>query len=79
MALLSEGSNVKKSPEDKQTSAPFIRGSTLIGGGHIFCKIRTGVVILTNPSFLGPSWTIFTVLSGTHFSLMLIFLQVKIF
>ena len=30
MALLSEGSSVKESPEDKQASAPCVRGSTKI-------------------------------------------------
>ena len=34
MALLSEGSNVKESPEDKWASAPCVRGSTLIGGPY---------------------------------------------
>ena len=47
MVLLSEGSSVKESPEDKQAFAPCIRGSTLMwgGGGHIFCKIRAGARI----------------------------------
>ena len=40
MALLSEGSSVKESPEDKQASAPCVRGSTFI-----FCKIRAGARI----------------------------------
>ena len=30
MALLSEGSRVKESPEDKQASAPCVKGSTKI-------------------------------------------------
>ena len=45
MALLSEGSSVKESPEDKQASAPGVRGSTLMWGAHIFCKIRAGAKI----------------------------------
>ena len=45
MALLSEGSSVKESPEDKQASAPCVRGSTLMWGGYIFCKIRAGARI----------------------------------
>ena len=49
MALLSEGSSVKGSPEDKQASVPCVRGSTLMWGAHIFCKIRAVVTILTNP------------------------------
>ena len=57
MALLSEGSSVKEIPEDKQASAPCVKGSTLM---YIFCKIRA--------PFLGPPWTILTVVSGTHFS-----------
>ena len=32
MALLSEGSSVKESPEDKQPSAPCVRRSTLMWG-----------------------------------------------
>ena len=30
MALLSEGSNVKESLEDKQASAPCVKGNTLM-------------------------------------------------
>ena len=38
LALLSKSSSVKESPEDKQASAPCVRGSTLMWGGgtHIF-------------------------------------------
>ena len=45
MALLSEGSKVKESTEDKQVSVPCVRGSTLMWGAHIFCKIRAGARI----------------------------------
>ena len=45
MTLLSEGSSVKESPEDKQASVLCIRGSTLMWGAHIFCKIRAGARI----------------------------------
>ena len=45
MALLSEGSSVKESPEDKQASASCVRGSTLMWGAHIFCKIRVSARI----------------------------------
>ena len=34
MALLSEGSSVKESPEDKQASATGVRGSTLMWGPY---------------------------------------------
>ena len=40
MALLSEGTSVKESSEDKQASVPCVRGSTFMWGAHIFCKIR---------------------------------------
>ena len=36
MALLSEGSSVEESPEDKQASAPCVKGSTLMWGGPYF-------------------------------------------
>ena len=42
MALLSEGSSVKESPEDKQASVPCVTGSTLMWGAHFFCKISAG-------------------------------------
>ena len=45
MLLLSEGSSVKESPEDKQASAPCVRGSTFTWGAHIFCKVRAGARI----------------------------------
>ena len=45
MVLLSEGSSVKESPEDKQACAPCIRGSTFTLGAHIVCKIRAGARI----------------------------------
>ena len=45
MVLLSEGSSVKESPEDKQASVPCVRGSTFTWGAHIFCKIRAGARI----------------------------------
>ena len=32
MALFSEGSSVKDSPKDKQTSAPCVRGGNLMWG-----------------------------------------------
>ena len=38
MALLSEGSSVKESPEDKQASTPCVRGSTLMWGGPYFLQ-----------------------------------------
>ena len=43
MALLSEGSSDKESLEDKQVSAPCVKGSTFMSGGggaHIFWKSR---------------------------------------
>ena len=49
MALLSEGSSVKASPEDKQASAHCIRGSTLMWGA-IF-SVKSGPV----PGFSGGS------------------------
>ena len=45
MALLPEGSSVKESPEDKQASVPCVRGSTLMWGAHILCKIRASARI----------------------------------
>ena len=45
MVLLSEGSSVKESPEDKKTCVPCVRGSTFTWGTHIFCKIRAGARI----------------------------------
>ena len=36
MALLSDVSSVKESPEDKQASAPCVRGSTLCRGRPYF-------------------------------------------
>ena len=49
MALLSEGSSVKESPEDTQASAPCFRGSTLMWG-PIF-SVKSGLV----PGFSGRS------------------------
>ena len=45
MALLSEGSSVKESPEDKQASAPCVRGRPLMWGAHILCKISVAARI----------------------------------
>ena len=42
MALLSEGSSVKESPEDKQASAPCVRGSTLMWGPTF--SVKSGLV-----------------------------------
>ena len=42
MVLLSEGSSIKKSPEDKQASAPCVRGSTFTWG-PIF-SVKSGPV-----------------------------------
>ena len=36
IVLLSEGSSVKESPEDKQASASCVRGSTFTWGGPYF-------------------------------------------
>ena len=36
MVLLSEGSSVKESPEDKQASAPCVRGSAKISRGSLW-------------------------------------------
>ena len=47
MVLLSEGSSVKESPEDKQASAPCVRGSTFTWG-PIF-SVKSGPV----PGFSG--------------------------
>ena len=49
MVLLSEGSSVKESPEDKQSSAPCVRGSTFTWG-PIF-SVKSGPV----PGFSGGS------------------------
>ena len=47
MVLLSEGSSVKQSPEDKKASVPCVMGKHIYlrGGAHIFCKIRAGARI----------------------------------
>ena len=45
MALLSEGSSVRESPEDKHPSAPWVRGSTLMwGGGRGIFSVKSGAV-----------------------------------
>ena len=49
MALLSEGSSVKESPEDKQVSAPCVRGSTVMWGPTF--SVKSGLV----PGFSGGS------------------------
>ena len=51
MALLSEGSSVKESPEDKQASAPCVRGSILMWGGGSILSVKSGLV----PGFSGGS------------------------
>ena len=51
MALLSKGSSVKESPGDKQASVIFVRGSTLIWGAHIFCKIRASARIFRGSEY----------------------------
>ena len=43
MVLLSEGSSVKKNPEDNQASAPCVRGSTLMWGPILSSK--SGLVL----------------------------------
>ena len=49
MALLSEGSSVKESPEDKQASAPCVRGRMFMWG-PIF-SVKSGLI----PWFLDGS------------------------
>ena len=44
MVLLSEGSSVKERPEDKQASAPCVKGSTFTWG-PIF-SVKSGPVYL---------------------------------
>ena len=41
MALLSEGSSVKESPEDKQASAPCVKGSAKISR-RVILALYTG-------------------------------------
>ena len=40
---------------------------------------KAGVMILTNPPFLGPPRTFLIVVSGTHFSQMLLFFKLDYF
>ena len=50
VTLLSEGSSVKESPQDKQASAPCVRVSILMWGGCIF-SVKSAPV----PGFSGGS------------------------
>ena len=47
MVLLSEGSSVKESPEDKQACAPCIRGSAKISR-RVTLALYTGFVVTTS-------------------------------
>ena len=51
--MLSEGSSVKRSPEDKQASAPYIRGSAKISRRVTLARFTGDVVMVCTNWFMG--------------------------